>query len=100
MYKVFIMIFFSFVSNVVLAQDYIVCKGSFFGHKTPQIIFPEIIKFKKPIACTQTFNLECVGTRILKDKNGKEIFNMYEYFKKNKKLIVKSWSKKRHYSCK
>jgi hypothetical protein len=103
MSKIFILIiFYIIISNKTFAESnfYFVCEGSSWGSKSPEHIFPDTFMLNKPIKCTIKRGNYCVNSRITINPKGKQILSIYEFYKKNKKVIVKFLGNERHYNCK
>jgi len=98
---IFLVIFFVITSNKSFAQSYFNCEGSFFGSRSPEIIFPDIMKLIKPIECIIQRTNHCYSARTFVNSKGEqEILSYFEFYKKNKNVIVKYNGKQRHYTCK
>lgn len=90
--KIFIMFIFLSPSNV-MANDFH-CHGSFFGNKTPQIVFPNKVMFNT-FNCFADDENYCLKIYSHRDSNVNQVF-----YKKTNKLIIKYIGNERHYECK
>jgi hypothetical protein len=98
---IFLAVFMIISPNTTFAQNYYNCEGSFFGSKSPKNIFPDTMKLTKPIKCLIKRSNHCYSARtFLNAKGEQKILSYFEFYKKNKNVIVKFNGKQRHYTCK